>query len=275
MACVSADDKGLTRDDYGPSMIDRWKGRAFQQSPGGSTPCCGYEDEQVNWNGSSMTMGIKAGPVRVIRVTWGSDSGTNVTRTDIFYAYGVVHQFDLRVHPIPPLDGIYTQWDMAAGRVTTYYNPYNPNGVPITGINPVLLGDMNAHIGPDGISESSNDKLGRDERPRGSASQRRHPNNQTCTSTRASTARSTSPTPPSQGRPRAPLVGGDDRPGRHDGREVAFRPDTEPRRRAGRWSRPSPTTSMTPASTTAPATIRGRTSTRAAPMSRRPGALRT
>jgi len=175
---VSPDDAGLQSGDYGPSLVDRWKGRAFQQAPGGKTPCCGYEDEQVNWNGSSMTMGVKVGPVRVIRVTWGSDSGTNVTRTDIFYPYSVVHQFGLRVHPIPPLDGIYTQWDMAAGRVEKYYNPYNPQGVPITGINPVLLGDTNAHIGPDGISESSNDKVGRTVGPVSAG----NPNNSTCTS---------------------------------------------------------------------------------------------
>jgi hypothetical protein len=158
---VSQDDSGLSSGDYGPSMIDRWKGRAFQQAPGGNTPCCGYEDEQKNWSGSSMTMGIKAGPVRLIRVTWGSDSGTNVTRTDIFYANSIVHEFGLRVHPIPPLDGIYTQWDMAAGQINQYYNPYNSSPVPVTGINPVTVGDMNAHIGPDGVSWSSNDKVGR------------------------------------------------------------------------------------------------------------------
>jgi hypothetical protein len=28
----------------------------------------------------------------------------------------------LRVHVIPPLDGIYAQWDFNAGRVTKYYN---------------------------------------------------------------------------------------------------------------------------------------------------------
>jgi hypothetical protein len=88
------------------------------------------------------------------------------------------------VHPIPPLDGIYTQWDMAAGRITRYYNPFNPNGVPVEGINPVLYGDINAHIGPDGISESSNDKLGRLE---GSLTGGRpltvgSPNNAKCTS---------------------------------------------------------------------------------------------
>jgi hypothetical protein len=158
---VSADDRGLSRQDYGRSIIDRFKGRAFQQSPGGNTPCCGYEDEQVNWNGSSVTMGIKLGPVRDIRVTWGSDSGTNVTRTDIFYAYSIDHEYGLRVHPIPPLDGIYTQWNMNAGAVTTYYNPENPVGVPITGINPVTAGDTSDFVGPSGISESSNDKLGR------------------------------------------------------------------------------------------------------------------
>jgi hypothetical protein len=158
---VSPDDEGLTEHNYGPSVIDRWKARAFQQSPGGKTPCCGYEDEQNNWGGSSMTMGVHIGPVRIIRVTWGSDSGTNVTRTDIFYADSIVHEFDMRVHPVPPLDGIYTQWDMAAGRITKYYNPYNSNGVPVQGINPVLYGDINAHIGPDGVSESSNDAVGR------------------------------------------------------------------------------------------------------------------
>jgi len=160
---VSPNDQGLTRGDYGSSIIDRFKGRAFQQAPGGDTPCCGYEDEQVNWNGSSVTMGVRVGPVRAIRVTWGADSGTNVTRTDIFYAYSIDHEYNLRVHPIPPLDGIYTQWNMDAGAVTTYYNPQNPKGVPITGINPVLMGDTTDFVGPSGVSESSNDKLGREE----------------------------------------------------------------------------------------------------------------
>ena len=161
---VSPDDMGLTTGDYGSSLVDRFKGRAFQQSPGGDTPCCGYEDEQVNWNGSSITMGVKVGPVRDIRVTWGSDSGTNVTRTDVFYAYSIDHEYNLRVHPIPPLDGIYTQWNMAAGAVTTYYTPENPKGVPVTGINPVLYGDTEDFVGPSGVSESSNDKLGREEK---------------------------------------------------------------------------------------------------------------
>ncbi len=160
---VSPDDAGFTKGDYATSLVDRFKGRAFQQSPGGDTPCCGYEDEQVNWNGSSITMGVKVGPVRDIRVTWGSDSGTNVTRTDVFYAYSIDHEYNLRVHPIPPLDGIYTQWNMHAGAVTTYYNPENPKGAPVTGINPVLYGDTTDFVGPSGVSESSNDTLGRQE----------------------------------------------------------------------------------------------------------------
>jgi hypothetical protein len=154
-------DQWMGTTHYGPSIINRFKARAFQQAPGGSTPCCGYEDEQVNWNGSSITMGIRVGPVRVIRVTWGADSGTNVTRTDIFYAYSMQHVYGLRVHPIPPLDGIYTQWDMSAGQITKYYNPENPTGVPVTGINPVLYGDTTDFIGPSGVEVADNSKLGR------------------------------------------------------------------------------------------------------------------
>jgi hypothetical protein len=178
-------DHGLSgKADYGPSIINRFKGRAFQQSPGGSTPCCGYEDEQVNWNGSSITMGIDVGPVRVIRVTWGADSGTNVTRTDIFYADSIEHVFDLRVHPIPPLDGIYTQWDMAAGAITRYFNPENPNGVPVEGINPVLYGDTTDFVGPSGIEMSSNDKVGRaiESLNGGNPLTVGHPNKSACTS---------------------------------------------------------------------------------------------
>ena len=43
---------------YGPDLIDQWKARAFQQRPGGETPCCGYEEEVNNWGGSSMLMGV-------------------------------------------------------------------------------------------------------------------------------------------------------------------------------------------------------------------------
>src|SRR5207253_1321336 len=132
---VSPDDKGLSTGDYGPNIVDRWKARAFQQPPGGSVPCCGYEEEATNWGGSSQLMGEKSGPVRTIRVTWGADSSTNNIRTEIFYSAEVRYQDHLRVHVIPPLDGIYVQRDMAAGRITTYRNNYTPDGVQVDGRN--------------------------------------------------------------------------------------------------------------------------------------------
>src|SRR5205807_19596 len=157
---VSADDRGLARGNYGPNIVDRWKARAFQQTPGGKTPCCGYEEEQTNWGGSSILMGERAGPVRIIRATWGADSSTNNVRTEIFYPYEIRYQDNLRVHPIPPLDGIYTQRNMAAGRITRYYNPYVPGGVAVDGVNGAALGKLHPHVGPDGVSLDSQDQLG-------------------------------------------------------------------------------------------------------------------
>ena len=147
---VSPDDKGLSTGDYGPNIVDRWKARAFQQTPGGSVPCCGYEEEATNWGGSSQLMGEKSGPVRTIRVTWGADSSTNNIRTEIFYSAEVRYQDHLRVHVIPPLDGIYVQRDMAAGRITTYRNNYTPDGVQVDGLNDEAFGNLRAHVGPDG-----------------------------------------------------------------------------------------------------------------------------
>ena len=157
---VSPDDQGLASGDYGPNVVDRWKARAFQQSPGGNTPCCGYEEEATNWGGSSQLMGEKAGPVRIIRVTWGADSSTNNVRTEVFYPEMVMYQDELRVHPIPPFDGIYVQRDMAAGRMTRYYNNYQPSGVPVDGINDEAFGNFHAHVGPDGVSVDSADTFG-------------------------------------------------------------------------------------------------------------------
>ena len=132
------------KDDwaYGPNLVDRWKARAFAQDPSSKTPCCGFEEEQTHWGGSSTLMGERVGPVRAIRVTWGADSGTNVVRADIFYRDMVQQKYWLRVHPIPPLDGIYTQWDFRAGRVQTFYNPYVPGGVPIDGKNDTVFGNL-------------------------------------------------------------------------------------------------------------------------------------
>ena len=136
------------RDDwtYGPDLVDRWKARAFAQDPGSETPCCGYEEEDTNWGGSSTLLGERVGSVRAIRETWGADSGTNVIRRETFYRDQIQQKSYLRVHVIPPLDGIYAQWDFNAGRMTHYYSSRlmatHPEGVPIDGSNDEALGNL-------------------------------------------------------------------------------------------------------------------------------------
>ena len=116
------------------------------RSPGSKTPCCGYEEEDTNWGGSSTLMGEKVGPVRAIRETWGADSGTNVVRRETFYRDQMVQKNFLRVHVIPPLDGIYAQWDFNAGRMTRYYSSRlmatNPSGVAVDGKNDEVFGNI-------------------------------------------------------------------------------------------------------------------------------------
>jgi hypothetical protein len=129
-------------ESYGPDVIDRWKARAFAQDPGSETPCCGFEEEDTNWGGSSTLLGERVGPVRAIRETWGADSGTNVIRRETFYRDEMRQKSWLRVHPIPPLDGIYSQWDMGAGRMTRFYNPKKPEGVPVDGRNDEVFGNL-------------------------------------------------------------------------------------------------------------------------------------
>ncbi|MDQ4094717.1 MAG: Ig-like domain-containing protein [Actinomycetota bacterium] len=126
---------------YGPDLIDRWKGRAFQQSPASEISLVGFEDEQVNWEANSSLLGERMGPVRAIREVWGADSGTNVTKTEYFYRDSIAYRYRVRVHPIPP-DGLYTSWDYNHDRVSTYYNELmteddvaRPGGVPIDGVN--------------------------------------------------------------------------------------------------------------------------------------------
>ncbi len=119
---------------YGPDLIDRWKGRAFQQSPDSTISLVGFEDEQVNWEANSSLLGERRGPVRAIRETWGADSGTNVTKTEAFYRDEVTYRYHVRVHPIPP-DGLYTSWDYNHGIAAKYYNVLKPDGVDIDGIN--------------------------------------------------------------------------------------------------------------------------------------------
>jgi len=144
---------------YGPDLIDQWKARAFQQRPGGETPCCGYEEEVNNWGGSSILMGVKAGPVRVIRATWGADSSTNNVRTEIFYRDEIREIDYLRVHVIPPFDGIYSQWDYNANNVTRYYNPWVPNGVDVDGKNDEVFGNTNMRVATDGVGVHDRDPL--------------------------------------------------------------------------------------------------------------------
>jgi hypothetical protein len=119
---------------YGPDLIDRWKGRAFQQSPDSKISVVGFEDEQVNWEANSSLLGELAGPVRAIREVWGADSGTNVTKTETFYRDSVLYRFRVRVHPIPP-DGLYTSWDYNHDQVSTYFNELKTDGVAIDGQN--------------------------------------------------------------------------------------------------------------------------------------------
>ncbi|HUF34134.1 MAG TPA: hypothetical protein VMN58_13095 [Acidimicrobiales bacterium] len=133
--------------DYGPPLVDQWKARAYQQKPGDTTPCCGFQTEQDDWGKSSVLLGEKAGPVRVIRATWGSNSGTNTVRQELFYPDVVVQQAYLRVHSIPPLGGIFSYWDHTAGVIETYYNRQRPDGVKVDGKNDEVFGTLYANPG--------------------------------------------------------------------------------------------------------------------------------
>ncbi len=126
-----------------PDLVDRWKGRAFQQSPDSTISLVGFEDEQVNWEANSILLGERCGPVRCMREVWGADSGTNVTKTETFYRDAVSYRYHVRVHPIPP-DGLYTSWDYNRGAMVSddpavpggrYYTMLRPQGVPVDGIN--------------------------------------------------------------------------------------------------------------------------------------------
>ncbi len=121
-----------------PDLIDRWKGRAFQQTPDSDISLVGFEDEQVNWEANASLLGERCGPVRCIRETWGADSGTNVTKTETFYRDSVAYRFRVRVHPIPP-DGLYTNWDYNRDVAARYYNALRPEGVAIDGVPDDLL----------------------------------------------------------------------------------------------------------------------------------------
>jgi hypothetical protein len=144
---------------YGPNVIDQWKARAFQQRPSGTTPCCGYEEEVNNWGGSSILFGEKWGPVRVIRAAWGADSSTNNVKTETFYDDEITFDDNLRVHVIPPFDGIYVMWDNRAGKVSTYYNPWQPQGVPLDGHNDEVFGNQNWTVTQQGVRIQDQDPV--------------------------------------------------------------------------------------------------------------------
>jgi hypothetical protein len=131
---------------YGRDLVDRWKARAFAQDAASETPCCGYEEEDTNWGGSSTLLGERAGPVRTIRETWGADSGTNVVRRETFYREQMQQRTWLRVHVIPPLDGIYAQWDFNSDAVNRFYNAHldatKPEGVAVDGKNDEAFGNL-------------------------------------------------------------------------------------------------------------------------------------
>ena len=144
---------------YGPNIIDEWKARAFQQRPSGTTPCCGYEEEVNNWGGSSILFGERWGPVRVIRAAWGSDSSTNNIKTETFYPDTITFGDNLRVHVIPPFDGIYVMWDYRAGKVATYYNPWQPKGAAIDGQNDEVFGNQKWTVTQDGAEVQDGDPI--------------------------------------------------------------------------------------------------------------------
>jgi hypothetical protein len=157
---VSADGSGLAASPaLGPDLVDQWKARAFQQRPGGKTPCCGYEEEVNNWGGSSILFGERVGPVRAIRATWGADSSTNNVRTETFYRDEIRLGDALRVHVIPPFDGIYVQWDYNAGAVERYYNPWQPEGVAVDGKNDEVFGNTFIHLATDGVGFRDDDPI--------------------------------------------------------------------------------------------------------------------
>jgi hypothetical protein len=157
---ISPNDGGLRRANFGPNLVDRWKARAFAQDPSSKTPCCGFEEEDTHWGGSSTLMGWLVGPVRAIRATWGADSGTNVVRMETFYADQVRQKSWLRVHVIPPLDGIYAQWDFRAGRMTRYYNPNVPTGVAVDGRNDTVFGNLDDPCNPNYDNQNEGTGIG-------------------------------------------------------------------------------------------------------------------
>jgi hypothetical protein len=83
--------------------------------------------------------------------TWSAARRSTATRSE--------QKTYLRVHPIPPIDGIYAQWDHNAGAVETYYNPHVPDGVAIDGRNDEVFGNTYLHVSAEGILVDGDDSL--------------------------------------------------------------------------------------------------------------------
>jgi hypothetical protein len=71
-----------------------------------------------------------------------------VIRRETFYRDEVRQRSWLRVHPIPPLDGIYAQWDFNANAVDRFYSSRRPEGVPVDGRNDEAFGNLDDPCNP-------------------------------------------------------------------------------------------------------------------------------
>ena len=93
--------------------------------------------------------------MRAIRETWGADSGTNVIRRETFYRDEMKQKTFLRVHVIPPLDGIYAQWDFNAGQVKTFSNSRGSHA--IDGKNDEAYGNFDDPCNPNFDANETSD----------------------------------------------------------------------------------------------------------------------
>lgn len=106
----------------GVDLIDRVKGRA-------QLDATAQEDEE-QWNDSSLFLGGLVGPIRAIRYVRGAQSAINTIHHDIVYRARWRREVNLRVHALRSAS-LYVDWlPMAGGR---FYSPSTTAGVPIDG----------------------------------------------------------------------------------------------------------------------------------------------
>lgn len=133
---------------YGPDLVDHFKGRTLSTSNDANTGVGAFEDEYW-WNNTSILLGERAGPVRVIRESWGAASGANVTKLEVFYPELIEYRLNYRVHAIA---GVWVYWDYNRGAATTYFNRMHPPGVPIDGRDDEIAGNLDLDVS--GMHES-------------------------------------------------------------------------------------------------------------------------